>query len=123
VRLTYTTCYDEYRLGGTSLSSPLYAGIWALAVQRHGRYGLANPVLYAVQGLTYDITKAQLPTYPGAVRADYVNGVDASGGYSYTARWFDWDDPLTIHVRPLYDDVTGVGSPNGSGWLDEVVNH
>jgi hypothetical protein len=76
-----------------------------------------------VQGLTYDITKAQLPTYPGAVRADYVNGVDASGGYSYTARWFDWDDPLTIHVRPLYDDVTGVGSPNGSGWLDAVVNH
>jgi subtilase family serine protease len=79
--LTYTTYYDEYRLGGTSLSSPLYAGIWAL--------GLANPVLYAVQGLTYDITKAQLPTYPGAVRADYVNGVDGSRGYSYTARWFD----------------------------------
>jgi hypothetical protein len=80
-------------------------------------------VLYAVQGLTYDITKAQLPTYPGAVRADYVNGVDGSRGYGYTGRWFDWDDPLTIHVRPLYDDVTGVGSPNGSGWLDAVVNH
>jgi subtilase family serine protease len=112
--------YDEYRLGGTSLSSPLYAGIWALAVQRHGHYGLANPVLYAVQGLTYDITKAQLGTYPGAVRADYVNGVDAAGGYTYTARWFDWDDPLTIHVRPLYDDVTGVGSPNGSAWLQAV---
>jgi subtilase family serine protease len=112
--------YDEYRIGGTSLSSPLYAGMFALAVQKHGPYGLANPTLYGARGLAYDITKAPLAAYPGDVRVDYKNGVDPSGGYSYTARWFDYDQPLTIHVRPGYDDVTGVGSPNGSAWLSAV---
>jgi hypothetical protein len=54
------------------------------------------------------------------VRADYVNGVDAKDWYVYTARWFDQDENLTIHVRPGYDDVTGVGSPNGYAWLQAV---
>jgi subtilase family serine protease len=114
------TYYDTYRIGGTSLSSPLYAGMWALAVQNHGPYGLANPTLYQAKDVTYDITKADLSKYPGAVRSDFVNGVDASGGYTYTARWFDYDTPLTIHVAPKYDDVTGVGSPDGQAWLDAV---
>jgi subtilase family serine protease len=114
------TYYAEYRIGGTSLSSPLYAGMFALAVQTHGPYGLANPALYAAQDVTYDITKDQRSTYDGAVRSDYVNGVDASGGYVYSARWFDYDEPLTIHVRPQYDDVTGIGSPNGTDWLNAV---
>jgi len=113
--------YDEYRIGGTSLSSPLYAGMFALAVQRHGPYGLANPALYAARSVSYDVTKAQLGTYPGVVRVDFANGVDARGGYTYTARWFDFDTPLTIHVRLGYDDVTGIGSPNGTAWLTAVT--
>jgi subtilase family serine protease len=112
--------YDEYRIGGTSLSSPLYAGMFALAVQKHGPYGLANPTLYAARAASYDITKAQRGTYPGDVRVDYKNLVDPSDGYAYTARWFDVDELLTIHVRPHYDDVTGVGSPNGPAWLAAV---
>lgn len=115
--------YDEYRIGGTSLSSPLYAGMFALAVQHHGPYGLANPALYAARGVSYDITKDQLGTYPGVVRADYLNGVDASGGYTYTARLFDFDTPLTIHVQDGYDDVTGIGSPNGAAWLTALVGY
>ena len=116
-----TDAYSEYRIGGTSLASPLYAGMFALAVQKHGEYGLANPALYSAQGTTNDITTAKRDTYPGDVRADYVNGVDDSQGYSYTARWFDRDEPLTIHVRDGYDDVTGIGSPNGVDWLASVV--
>jgi subtilase family serine protease len=115
-----TDKYSEYRIGGTSLSSPLTAGMLADALQLRGAWlGLANPALYAAAGTSayHDITKTDLPTYPGAVRADYVNGVDASNGYTYTARYFDWDDVLTIHVRPGYDDVTGVGTPNGAAWL------
>ncbi len=113
--------YSEYRIGGTSLASPLFAGMWALAVQKHGAYGLANPALYGAQSAAYDITKDQRATYPGTIRADYVNGVDATDGYSYTARSFDDDEPLTIHVLQGYDDVTGVGSPNGSAWLAAVT--
>jgi len=112
--------YDEYRIGGTSLSSPLYAGMWALAVQNHGPYGLANPTLYRTRTATLDITKDARSTYPGDVRVDFKNSVDPTGGYTYTARYFDVDEPLTIHVRPGYDDVTGLGSPDGATWLNAV---
>jgi subtilase family serine protease len=115
--------YDEYRIGGTSLSSPLYAGMFALAVQNHGNYGLANPALYAARGVSYDVTKNLRPTYPGAIRVNFVNSEDATDGYSYITRTFDWDEPLTIHVRPGYDDVTGVGSPNGTAWLGAVTGY
>lgn len=40
--------YDEYRVGGTSLSSPIFAGLMALADQKAGTpQGFANPVFYA----------------------------------------------------------------------------
>lgn len=113
--------YDEYRIGGTSLASPLYAGMLALAHQRAGHgFGLANPVLYAARSASVDITKADRATYPGTVRVNYVNGIDAADGYRYILRTFDQDEPLTIHVRDGYDDVTGVGSPDGEAWLHAV---
>ncbi|KRF27959.1 protease pro-enzyme activation domain-containing protein [Phycicoccus sp. Soil802] len=115
--------YSEYRIGGTSLASPLYAGMFALAQQKAGHaFGLANPVLYGARGSSIDITKTDLATYPGDVRSDYVNGVDASAGYVYSERTFDSDAALTIHVRPGYDDVTGVGVPNGQAWLNAVAS-
>jgi subtilase family serine protease len=116
--------YSEYRIGGTSLASPLYAGMFALAQQKAGHaFGLANPVLYAAgRANSIDITKTDIAAYPGDVRSDYVNGVDAADGYVYSARTFDSDDALTIHVRPGYDDVTGVGVPNGQAWLNAVAS-
>ncbi|MER7556181.1 S53 family peptidase [Nocardioides sp. NPDC126508] len=115
------TYYDEYRIGGTSLSSPLYAGLFALVVQAAGHdYGLANPALYAAAATSYDVTKTDISTYPGEVRVNYVNGVDATDGYRYILRTFDQDDKLSIHVRPGYDDVTGVGSPT-EAWFGAVA--
>jgi hypothetical protein len=52
----------------------------------------------------------------GVVRVDYVNGVDASDGLSTTARAFDYPG-LTIHTTPGYDNVTGLGVPNGALFL------
>jgi subtilase family serine protease len=116
--------YSEYRIGGTSLSSPLYAGMFALAMQQsHHRFGLANPALYSAQAVTYDITKKDLKTYDGAVRPDYVNWYDDSDGIVYSARWFDFDNGLTIHVGDAYDDVTGIGSPDGTTWLNAVAGY
>jgi subtilase family serine protease len=122
-RFSDGTYYDEYRIGGTSLSSPLYAGMFALAVQNHGPYGLANPALYAAQSTSYDVTKDQRATYPGAIRVNFVNSENGSDGYRYITRTFDWDEPLTIHVRPKYDDITGVGTPDGPGWLASVTGY
>jgi subtilase family serine protease len=122
------THYDEYRIGGTSLASPLYAGMFALVEQQAGHeFGLANPVLYQARSANIDITKADLGRYPGDVRVDFANGVDGGdptddiSDYVYTARSFDDDSALTIHVRDGYDDVTGIGVPNGSTWLTAVA--
>jgi subtilase family serine protease len=107
------TYYDEYRIGGTSLASPLMAGMQALASEKAGgRLGFANPRIYQIErngghGFT-DVTNA----YDGQanVRSDYANGVDPSGGILYSVRTFD-DDSSLVTARH-WDDVTGVGTPN-----------
>ena len=48
------------------------------------------------------------------MRADYVNGVDPTGGITYSVRTFDQDSSLK--VTKGYDQVTGVGVPSAS-WL------
>ena len=106
------TYYAEYRIGGTSLASPLLAGMTALAVQNnHGRgLGLLNPAVYAKTALTEDIVKK--PADVGNVRVDYVNGENASGGLGYTVRTFGEDSSLT--VAKGWDAATGRGVPNPS---------
>ena len=51
--------YDEYRIGGTSVASPLTAGIIARADQQAGTpLGFLNPALYSLYGTPnafYDI--------------------------------------------------------------------
>ena len=108
--------YGEYRIGGTSLASPLFAGMTALAFQHAGGgVGLLNPTIYAHQSAFTDVTGSGPDA--GNVRVDYANGVDASGGLLYSVRTFNQDSSLTTH--PGWDDVTGLGSPNG-GWLTAV---
>jgi subtilase family serine protease len=109
--------YDEYRIGGTSLSSPLFAGMTALSLQHQGGTGagLLNPVIYAHQGAFTDV--AGSPPDAGNVRADYVNGVDASDGITYSVRTFNQDSSLDVTAG--YDQVTGLGVPN-TGWLTAI---
>ena len=39
--------YDQYRIGGTSLAPPLFAGMTALTLENAGSaVGLLNPVIY-----------------------------------------------------------------------------
>jgi len=100
--------YAEYRIGGTSLASPLFAGMTALALQNAGQgAGLLNPVIYKNTAAFKDVKgKAK---QAGAVRVDYANGLDSSGGLAYTVRTFNQDSSLK--VAKGWDPVTGVGSP------------
>lgn len=106
-----TVKYSEYRLGGTSLSSPLMAGIMALVNQAHGSpLGFANPLIYSKLPGTSGINDVVSPSSTvAAVRADYANGVDDSNGLVYHLRTFN--QTLSLQTTPGYDDVTGVGSP------------
>ncbi len=106
--------YGEYRIGGTSLASPLFAGMTALRTQKAGaRLGFLNPSIYGSAAAFTDIKGA--PKDAGNVRVDYSNGEDASGGLLYSVRTFDEDSSLT--VKPGWDNVTGVGSPNPT-WIN-----
>jgi subtilase family serine protease len=108
--------YGEYRIGGTSLSCPLMAGLMALADDVSGtRHGFINPVLYQRLNGTSAITDVKHQN--GAViRTDYVNGVNADDGTVQSIRVFD-DQALYIHTRVGYDDTTGLGIPNGAAFL------
>lgn len=108
--------YSEYRIGGTSLSSPLMAGMMALSDGLAGvRHGFLNPELYLVGykagGIT-DVTHVM----GAVVRVDYVNDLDNAEGTVTSIRTFD-DQGLTIKTAPGYDNVTGLGTPNGLDFL------
>ena len=74
--------YDTYRIGGTSVSCPLFAGIMALADQRaRHAHGFVNPLLYSLAA------QARLPRHrrPGRppwrrCAVDYDNGENANDG-------------------------------------------
>jgi len=102
--------YDEYRIGGTSLSTPIMAGLMALADQQAGTpFGFANPAFYANAGQFTDI----LSIKTAVARRNYVNGVDASNGTADFLRTFDdYSGSPTQHTGPGWDNVTGLGSPN-----------
>jgi subtilase family serine protease len=109
--------YGQYRIGGTSLASPLFAGMTALAVQHAGGgVGLLNPTIYANTAAFQDVEGT--PPDAGVVRADFANGVDPADGILYSVRTFNHDSSL--HVKPGYDLVTGVGSPR-HGWLTAIA--
>ncbi|HAM25930.1 MAG TPA: serine protease, partial [Microbacteriaceae bacterium] len=80
---TGTAAYDTYRIGGTSLASPLFAGITALKIQASGHgLGLLNPMIYADHSGFHDVTGAGIDA--GNIRVDFANGLDATGGYLYS---------------------------------------
>ncbi|GGF34498.1 serine protease [Marmoricola endophyticus] len=107
--------YDEYRIGGTSLASPLFAGMSALRQQSAGkRLGLQNPAIYAAAGTSSYSDVKGTPKDAGNVRVDYVNGLDAADGLTYTIRTFGQD--ASLDVRRGYDQNTGIGSPTAA-WL------
>jgi subtilase family serine protease len=108
--------YDQYRIGGTSLASPLFAGVMAVSDQLGGfHHGFVNPALYLFTSHTPGVTDVQHAS-GGVVRVDYVNGIDGADGTTTTVRTFDWPD-LTIHTTRGYDNVTGLGVPNGVAFL------
>ena len=106
------TYYDEYRIGGTSLSSPLMAGIMAVGQQSRGStIGFANPLIYGLpSGAFHDVVTPASTV--ADVRADYANSENGLAGILYSIRRMNvtW----TLSTRSGYDDVTGRGTPNDS---------
>ncbi len=100
-----TTVIDSW-IGGTSLATPLTAGLMALADQASGApHGFINPRLYALAGSSafHDITPS------GGTLAVLRNGLLPGGGVITRLRGLDRDSTLATRVG--WDPVTGLGSP------------
>jgi subtilase family serine protease len=141
------TYYDEYRIGGTSLSSPLFAGLMADADQAaRGSLGFVNPLLYHLDSGSqnsqafYDV----LPAGKQAViRNDYLNSENAEAGILTTARILGLEGateyfcpqadeetgeceveleeaPESLSAAPGFDSMTGIGSP-GDQFVQELI--
>jgi subtilase family serine protease len=104
--------YDEYRIGGTSLSCPITAGIMALSDQKAGfAHGFANPFFYSLgAGSFYDV----LAVETAVARRNFNNGVDDCNGTADRLRTFnDYSGSPTQSTGTGWDNVTGLGVPNG----------
>jgi subtilase family serine protease len=99
--------FELSSIGGTSLACPVFAGIQALAsTGRRASIGFANPLLYGLKaGVYHDVVPSRVP----------VAVATPSGSALVT---FDRDSTLATSFG--YDDVTGLGSPHGTGFLNAV---
>ena len=105
-----TVRYSEYRLGGTSLSSPLIAGIMAVVQEAAGHpLGFVNPLLYGAASSAYHDVVSPASTV-AVVRNDFANSVDATDGIVTSLRTMN--QTLSLHTTPGWDDVTGLGTPS-----------
>lgn len=115
------TYWDQYRIGGTSLASPLMAGVLAVATQRaHRTLGFVNPLYYALLGTSglHDLVAPKRPV--AQVRTNYTNSVDASGGKTYLLQTIDVQSS-TLHDVRGYDDESGVGTPGGPAFFRDLA--
>jgi len=131
-----TSQYTETRYGGTSLASPLLAGIVADADAAAGvAVGFINPTIYRLQ-VTHPATIDDIlpePSLEGNYRVDYAGaqglGLAPSGFvssfrelyYNGPERYCDATGncatrPQTLSAASGYDSLTGLGSP-GTGFI------
>jgi len=116
------TFWAQYRIGGTSLSSPLLAGVVAVANQRaHRHLGFINPLYYRMlgSGALHDIVAPREPV--AQVRTDFANFLNAAEGKLFRLQTVDVQSS-TLHSVRGYDDETGVGSPRGP-WFFAAAAH
>ena len=103
-----STGYGENTWGGTSLASPLFAGLQADAMQLQGRQpiGFANPAIYARYGsFAYDDVTS---TGPGSKAYNDFPTADGTG----TDYAVEFGNLQILQATRGYDDSTGVGTPS-----------
>lgn len=97
--------------GGTSLASPVLAGLVANAQRAHGstRFGFLNPALYALgRSAVTDVTPQRIGIWtPGMGAPSGVTVPTEPGNYL-----LDVDGkPQTLQAAAGWDPVTGIGTP------------
>jgi subtilase family serine protease len=132
-------------VGGTSLACPTFSGIWAIANQAspYSFIGQAAPILYGlpagaitdivpvngsdnVSGYTHapkpvgtvDYSSVELLLVPSTT-TDFIGTL-----YNGTStRWYalSFGTDSSLNTAPGWDDVTGLGTPNGATFVSDVA--
>ena len=129
--------FDVYRIGGTSVASPLFAGAVARADQARGSsVGFVNPALYSLSGKAVALLDIGPAGNQAQSRPDFANQVDNTDGILFTHRIIDYEGPeqfctntgvcttrqVALHATRGYDNMTGLGSP-GAGFVRSLGGH
>ncbi|MGO9724116.1 MAG: protease pro-enzyme activation domain-containing protein [Streptosporangiaceae bacterium] len=106
-----TTGFGEAGYGGTSVATPLFAGVQADAQQaQHKLVGFANPEIYLRYREHGTADFRDITDHPGGQTfATAING-GISGGVQQ-GQLFTLGKDYTLVAQRGYDNVTGVGSP------------
>jgi subtilase family serine protease len=123
------TYYDQFKEGGTSLASPLLAGVIADTDTAAGTsLGFLNPALYKAYQLNKaafnDIVPPSVPDKAAVARVNYADSVDTAEGYTVFLRAINYAGPetycdgtgncatrpVTLTTAPGFDGMTGLGS-------------
>jgi subtilase family serine protease len=126
-------------IGGTSLATPLFSGIMAIAAQKAGHgLGQAASLVYGLPaGAVTDVVAVSSPNnVTGTINATpfTANQLAAPLGnttsyYSaiynspFSTRWFviTFGTDTSLVTGPGWDNVTGVGTPNGANFINAVT--
>jgi subtilase family serine protease len=139
--------YTEAGVGGTSLASPIFSAIWAIADQYNGKpLGLASPRVAKLQsgqitdvlptssinstdvvGTVYDSNGSTFysadalfsEAYPAQTQTEFPSAIWPIATDEAIAISFGTDSSLT--VTPGWDNVTGYGEPNGLPFVQGVT--
>jgi subtilase family serine protease len=113
--------YETFDLGGTSLACPLVAGMVADAQQGQAEpFGFIDPLLYSLAGTNAFDDVLPLPSSaPGvdrvAVAPESTSGWGHSASEGFDAQISGETNQVTA---PGYDTMTGLGTPNGTAFIN-----
>ena len=130
-------------IGGTSLATPMFSGLMAIAAQKAGHgLGQAAQLVYNLPaGAVTDVTSVSSPnnvsgsiTTPSGTTNYSADQLAAPLGTSspfysalynspFSTRWFviTFGTDTSLAAGPGWDDVTGVGTPNGMNFINAVT--
>jgi subtilase family serine protease len=122
-------------IGGTSLATPMFSGLWAIANQK-ARHPLGNAAPYLYRLPNNAITDVDAVSSPENVTGT-ITSADGTAFWDsrflalplqgeetfysalynspFSTRWFvlTFGTDSTLHVGPGYDTATGLGTPDG----------
>jgi subtilase family serine protease len=118
---TKKTTYVQETYGGTSVASPLVAGMVTAAQQgRKSAFGDVDPILYRLLGTdavndTLPLTTASPVLYRGIVCDQYTCGLELATAFDVQSySMLGYMGQVTLKG---YDNMTGVGTPNGQDFI------